>query len=409
MKLSSAICSQVVASLILGLSIGNGPGSLLAQESSTGNHKLVLLMGGDVQWSLYLRPSTVVFDTPDPADLDWRLSPYLNQGASRALWESLQTAPIKPDHDRFAIRYDLHFSSPQEMIDYPLKRLSPTLHAADVVFFNLETPLSDTARMDGEARTPEAFAGALRNAGASVVTIANNHTFDAQGVGFEDTMRSLSAAGLPFIGGGHNLAEARKAVILERNGIKIGFIGYAQFSNMGEPAFAAEDRSGIVPMDPVLIKEDIRKLRSQVDYVAVSIHWGTDKSGNVSPANRKLAHELIDAGADIILGHHTPIPKGIEIYHGKTIIYSPSHVVIGHNHPDWGDSYLVRLTLGPKRVEKIEILPIAGKGQQLAQPFLLEGAEAQALLRTVRDRTAALDTSMTIQGDEGVISGPFAP
>jgi hypothetical protein len=377
----------------------------LFSQAQQPEKSITLLVGGDVQWSLYLRPPTVLFTTPDPADPDWRASPYLNQGASKAAFLALP-GTAKPATKHRSIEYGLHFDSTRESVDYPLTKLAPTFHAADIVFLNLETPLSDTAQMDGLSRTSEAFAAALSRAGVSLVTIANNHTFDTESVGFLDTMRSLSAAGLPFIGGGHNLVEARKPVILTRNGIRIGFLGYAQFSNMGEPAFAAENRPGIAPMDPILIEQDIRNLRPQVDYVAVSIHWGEDKSANVSPANRKLAHEIIDAGADIILGSHTPFPKGIEVYHGKTIIYSPSHVAIAHNYADWGDNELVRFTLGPHTVQKVEVLPIAGTGQQLAQPYLLHGNAAQALLEIVQARSAALDTSMTIKGDEGIIKLP---
>ena len=138
----------------------------------------------------------------------------------------------------------------------------------------------------------------------------------------------------------------------------------------------------------------------------VALHWATAKSANVSPANRKFAHDLIDDGADIILGGHPPFPKGIEVYHGKVIIYSPGVTLRGFNHTDWGNNYLVRFTLGVKSVEKVEVLPIAGTGKQIAQPSLLQGLPAQQLLESVRSRSAGLDTVMRIQGDEGIISVP---
>jgi poly-gamma-glutamate synthesis protein (capsule biosynthesis protein) len=203
-------------------------------------------------------------------------------------------------------------------------------------------------------------------------------------------------------------------VIVERNGIKLGFLGYTQFNNIGESAFAATGRPGIVPMDPFLMKEDIRKLRSQVDYVLVAIHWATSRSAEVSLANRAFAHDLIDAGADVILGHHPPHPKGIEVYHGKVILYAPSNVLRGHNGLNLDDGYLARFTLGPKSVQKVEVLPIIGKGQpeghvgpydsKLFQPDLMRGANARQLLENLRTRSAALDTSMTIDGEKGVIA-----
>jgi poly-gamma-glutamate synthesis protein (capsule biosynthesis protein) len=157
-------------------------------------------------------------------------------------------------------------------------------------------------------------------------------------------------------------------------------------------------------MDPAIVREDIQKLRGQVDYVAVAFHWGTDKSNRVSPKNRSFAHEVIDDGADMVFGGHTPHPKGIEVYHGKVIIYSPAHVISGHQHVEWGDNYLVRLTLAPKAITKVEVLPLAGTGQQLAQPFLLEGDRATTLLEQVRALSSALDTKMEIRGNIGVVT-----
>jgi poly-gamma-glutamate synthesis protein (capsule biosynthesis protein) len=153
-------------------------------------------------------------------------------------------------------------------------------------------------------------------------------------------------------------------------------------------------------------------------YVLVAIHWATSRSAEVSPENRAFAHDLIDAGADVILGHHPPHPKGIEVYRGKVILYAPSNVLRGHSSPNSDDGYLARFTLGPKSVEKIEVLPIIGKGQpegrtgqpydsKLFQPTLMQGPSAQHLLEDIRNRSAALDTAMQIDGDKGVITiGP---
>jgi poly-gamma-glutamate synthesis protein (capsule biosynthesis protein) len=309
--------------------------------------------------------------------------------------------------------YTQDYSSNEELLNYPLKRLTPTFQAADLVFVNCEGALSDHGRHVGSNQTPEKFAKTMKASGISIVNTANNHTFDAEERGFLDTLRVLDSTGIAHVGGGRDLADARKPVILERNGIKLGFISYTQFNNFGESSFAAEGRPGIVPMDPFLIKEDIRKLRPQVDYVLVAIHWSTNNKYNISPDNRKFAHDLIDAGADVILGHHPPHPKGIEVYHGKVILYAPSNVLRGHTSMTSDDGYLARFTMGKKSVEKVEVLPIAGKGQpeghsgpydpKLFQPYLMQGSGAQHLLEGVRSRSAALDTPMQIDGDKGVI------
>ena len=410
--------------------------------AAAGNH-VVLILGGDVEWALNSRQPTVRYRVVDPRPFgmlvfgkrdvrdqiigDWPPVPYVNEGESKTYLESLGLKGGSDDSPGESLSYPLpqqagpeytqDYSSNQELLSYPLRLLAPTFRAADLVFVNCEGALSDHARQVGLNRTPEKFAKTMRSSGISLVNLANNHTFDAEERGFLDTLHALSSAGIAHVGGGHDLADARKPVIIARNGIKLGFLGYAQFNNMGESAFAAEGRPGIVPMDPFLIKEDIRRLRPQVDYVVVAIHWATNRKYDISPENRTFAHDLIDAGADIIMGHHPPHPKGIEVYHGKVILYAPSNILRGHTNMNSDDGYLARFTLGEKSVEKVEVLPIAGKGQpagrtgqpydaKLFQPFLMEGSSAQQLLEGVRSRSAALDTTMNIDGDKGVITIP---
>jgi hypothetical protein len=403
--------------------------------------RLVLIVGGDVEWSLNSRPPTVRYQVVDPKPYgmlvfgkrdvrdqvtgDWPPIPYVNEGESKTHLESLGLKGPKDGSSEHELSYPLpqqarpeytrDYSSNEELLNYPLKRLAPTFRAADVVFVNCEGALSDHGRQVGLNRTPERFAGIMKSSGIGIVNLANNHTFDAEERGFLDTIQALDAAGISHVGGGHDLSEARKPVILARNGIRIGFIGYTQFTNFGESAFAAAGRPGVAPMDPFLIKEDIRRLRPQVDYVLVAIHWSTNRKYDISPDNRQFAHDLIDAGADLVLGHHPPHPKGIEVYHGKAILYAPSNVLRGHTDPSSDDGYLVRFTFG-KTMEKLEVLPIAGRGQPeghtgsydatLFQPFLMQGASAHELLEGVRSRSAVLDTPMQINGDIGVITLP---
>jgi len=402
------------------------------------DNQVVMIFGGDVEWSLNARPPTVRYRVADPTPYgkivygrrdvrdqvtgDWPPIPYTDSGESGAFLKSLGLKGPNDASTGESLSYALldseeytnYYSSDQALLNYPLQRLAPIFHAADLVMVNCEGALSDHGRQVGLNRTPERFAVSMRDAGIGVVNLANNHTFDAEERGFLDTLRALSLAGIAHVGGGTDLADARKPVIVERNGIKLGFLGYTQFNNIGESAFAAEGRPGVVPMDPFLIKEDIRKLRPQVDYVLVAIHWATSRSAEVSPENRTFAHNLIDAGADVILGHHPPHPKGIEVYHGKVILYAPSNVLRGHNGPNLDDGYLARFTLGPKFVEKVELLPIIGKGQpeghtgpydsKLFQPALMQGTNARQLLENLRSRSASLDTSMAIDGDKGVIT-----
>jgi poly-gamma-glutamate synthesis protein (capsule biosynthesis protein) len=374
------------------------PVELLAQE-------VTLVAGGDIEWSRTTKPPDVYVQPADREEGGWLQVPYLNNERSRRyLTDNVGRELETPEsHHIRAIHYGLEFDSLVEMARYPLRRIAPVFREADVAFANLETPLSDDARWSGAFRTPTAFADGLAWAGLDVVATANNHALDAEGAGLRDTREALWRAGVGAVGTGSDLADARRPFIVEREGIRIAFLGYAQFVNAGRSAFAQPNRAGVVPLDPFVIEEDIARVRDRVDYVVLSFHWGIENARETHPRAREFARRMIDAGADVILGHHPHVPRGVEVYDGKPILYSLGNLVFGHNHTYWGDNYLTRLTLTPDGIDRVEVLPVAGSGNELSQPFLLEGEDARAVLEEVRDLSEALDTRLMIEGDVGVV------
>lgn len=314
-------------------------GMLFVYATMLRSHEVSIITGGDVTWSLGFRYASIIFEEAEMMDTDWRAMPRVNQ-----------TNMPPPHRESFAYLIDQEFQD--NPLNFPLKKLTPIFQGEDIVFLNLETPLSDSANWVGDYRTPRLFAQALRSASVSLVNLANNHTYDCEAQGLLDTMESLEYCGVGHVGAGISLEQARAPRIIKKNGISLGFLGYTQFSNMGERAFAAFEAPGVAPMDPEIMIQDIHKLRSSVDFVIVAIHWGTAKSARVSPKNRELAHDLINAGADIILGGHSPHPKGLEIYKGKAIVYAQGHVIAGHKHAEWGHNYLVRFKLSNKKLKQ---------------------------------------------------------
>ncbi len=236
-----------------------------------------------------------------------------------------------------------------------------------------------------------------------MVATANNHALDAEGEGLRDTREALWRAGIGAVGTGRDLADARRPFVVERDGIRVAFLGYAQFVNAGRSAFAQPDRSGVVPLDPFVIEEDVHRVRDRVDFVVLSFHWGIENAKETHPDARAFARRMIDAGADVILGHHPHVPRGVELYRGKPIVYSLGNLIFGHNHTYWGDNYLARLILTPEGIERVEVLPVAGSGNELSQPFLLTGERARTVLEEVRELSEALDTRMVIEGEVGVV------
>ncbi len=394
-----------------------------------------LLATGDIEWSVPQHGpepgmGTVLGYPPPPAytlqseveevlrvrgeaqSETWTVVPFLNRPEARGeIKERLGREVLDSPgaHTRSSIIYPVAnewsgFDSVEDQMRYPLRGVREIVRGADVAFTNLEMPLSDRARHTGAFMGRTAFADALRWAGFDVVSIANNHAFDAMETGLLDTMTSLRRAGVGFVGGGENLEEARKPHIVEVDGISIGFLAYTWSVNLvGAWGFPGPDRSGVMPLDPILIEEDIERVRAEVDYVALSFHWAVENSMDTHPEARNFAHRMIDAGADLILGHHPHVPRGVEVYDGGVIFYSLGNLIFGHNHTYWGDNYLARVTLTPERITGVEVIPVAGEGNDMSQPYPTEGARAQMLLRKVQELTAALDTNMEIVGDVGVI------
>lgn len=223
------------------------------------------------------------------------------------------------------------------------------LRSGDITFANCDQNYSDKGspnRIHASLSDPKNIP-ALLHAGLDVVSMGNNHTLDWGPEGLLDTLARLRAVGLPYVGAGKDIAEARQPVILERKGNKVGFLAYAC---TGPDGYEAEvDKPGHAPVriwtiydkrdyqpatpptvvsfskkeDLAAMVEDIKRLKAEVDVAVVSIHWGLHHVPRVIPMYCfEVGHAAIDAGADLILGGHPHMLKGAEVYKGKTIFYS---------------------------------------------------------------------------------------
>ena len=226
------------------------------------------------------------------------------------------------------------------------------LTEADITFCQLEVNLTERGSRLPQARHTmrgdPAIARAMKDAGFTVVSFAGNHCMDWGQEGFFDTIDNLKAADLGVVGVGADIEEARKPLIVEVNGTRVAFLAYSSILPMGY--WAEERRPGCAPMrghtlyeqiehdqpgtparihtyphrgDLDALVEDIRLAKQQADVVAVSLHWGIHfVEASIADYQKDVAYAAIDAGADLILGHHAHILKGVEIYRGVPIVYS---------------------------------------------------------------------------------------
>ena len=342
------------------------------------------------------------------------------------------------------------------------------LAQGDLIFGQLEPCLAASGTPLPQARLPmrgdPKGAGAIRRAGFNIVSFATNHCMDWGREAFFETLEVLRANGMQVIGAGKDLNEARKPAIVERNGTKIAFLAYN--SILPQNYWATEDRPGCAPLRGLTIYEqiehdqpgtparvhsfpvqedldhiisDIKAARERADLVMVSLHWGIHFVPAVLAQYQRIAaHAIIDAGADMILGHHTHILKPTEIYKGKPIIYSMANFALEppfqfaenldlHNsarhkelqdlNPDWKklpakpmppDSYkslLLKCVIRGKRIERVSFIPVQLDDDSNPHVQKPGDPDFDSIIQYMRDITAdqGLDTPYTVDGDEVLV------
>jgi len=173
----------------------------------------------------------------------------------------------------------------------------------------------------------------LKSFGFDLLSLANNHIMDWGVEGLETTQKQLATIGIKSLGAGNNDVDARKPVIIEKNGIKIGFLAYSKYGMFS----ATKKRPGAACLEKTQIKKDIFSLKKSVDHVIVTLHWGVEFSDYPYPPDIKTAHEIIDAGTSCIIGHHPHTVQGIEVYKGCPIFYSLGSFI----YNSWGERVFV--------------------------------------------------------------------
>jgi hypothetical protein len=244
----------------------------------------------------------------------------------------------------------------------------------DVVFGNLECTLpGDGRRVPMEPwviGTPE-LVRAVKAAGFTVVTLANNHAFDCLTDGYRNLRSLLDELGLPHFGAGMNLDEAAAPAILEQNGLRLAFLG-AVDERSGVSQFAGPSQFGVAPLDVDRLARQIRDLRSRVDHVLVSVHWGEERFLIPSPVQIEQARALVDAGASMVLGHHPHVLQGMEIWRDSPIAYSLGNFIADEVHfTDGGRNrwnrtgrtgYILLAELGKNGVANVRQVPTYDPG-----------------------------------------------
>ena len=192
--------------------------------------------------------------------------------------------------------------------------LIPLFQGADLAFGNLETPIAPRTGLPGvpfQFNAPETLPPALRASGFTVLATANNHAFDQGAKGVRETLERLRAERLVAIGSGEDRAQAERLQILERQGIKVAFLGFTDLFNLDLNHRASEPWVRPLDLEPAL--QAVGEARSQADLVVVSLHWGNEYQHEPTRRQKDIARSLVAAGCDLILGHHPHVLQPVEL------------------------------------------------------------------------------------------------
>jgi poly-gamma-glutamate synthesis protein (capsule biosynthesis protein) len=360
--------------------------------------------------------------------------------------------------------------------DSMFAHVSTVTRSADISFCQLEmiysgreTPLPHSQMVTLRAHPRNA--SALRNAGFTVVSYASNHALDYGPEALLEAVEEMKKIGINPIGVGRNIEEARKPHYMDCKGTRIAFLAYC--SILPADYWADGKRPGCAPMrasavtvhklyeqvEPVLLYggeepvlsfahegdkaamiEDIKMAKSQSDIVVVSMHWGIHfKEGEIAKYQKEVGVAAVDAGADIILGHHAHILKPIEIYKGKPIVYSLANFALEMELPDevlqsyiwkklmrlnstwvtdkryksypWpADSRMTmacKILISDQRIRRVSLLPAVINEDARPRFLSRRDKEFQEVLDYMEKISKAqkIDTQLDVEGDEVVLGG----
>jgi Bacterial capsule synthesis protein PGA_cap len=261
------------------------------------------------------------------------------------------------------------------------------LRSADLTLANFENPVVADAVWHPDAPT---FTGdlrllpILRQAGIDGVTLGNNHILDAGIPGLAETIGHLRDAGISYTGAGMDLASAREPMVFDLGETRVGVLNY-----QGVPSYdwswATESAPGTAPLQADIMLEDVERLRPEVDLLVVMPHWGNEYLATPEPGQVELAHAVVDAGADLIVGNHAHWPKGMEMYRGKPIFYGTGNFLFDQSwSEETSTGIFAEITLYGDRV--VQARPVPFLILDKAQPnFLLPEAGGERALETIFD------------------------
>lgn len=264
----------------------------------------------------------------------------------------------------------------QEGVDFLFNDVRSLFNGGDIVFGNLECSIMDESFVNGQeskffCADPKIVEG-LKNANFNVLSVANNHIMEHKEFMFQNTIRLLRRNSI------HPVGISNDFEIISYKEYKIAFMAYSFIDdNISNPCY-----NKIHSEESII--QDIRKIRSLVDIVIISVHWGSEYVPYPSPEQVRMGREIVDAGADIILGGHPHVTQGFEMYKNKPIIYSLGNFIFDHTYiPKTNQSFIAEISVHDSPVQiQVNIIPIMIRRNNF-QPQVAIPSQQQEIISAV--------------------------
>ena len=209
--------------------------------------------------------------------------------------------------------------------DYLDTKLETLIKSCDISICNFEAPIKHEDMQMIKKAGPHLYQSKesveyLKKAGFDLFSLANNHIYDYGEVGLNTTLEEIKRCKLNYVGAGSSFDEAYSPVILDKKGVKVGFmsVAEAQFGCLMED----EQRGGYAFIHQSKTEDNIRELRNECDIVVLIAHAGVEDISLPIPEWRNAYKRFCDLGCDLVIAHHPHVPQGYEMYNGSTIFYS---------------------------------------------------------------------------------------
>ena len=281
---------------------------------------------------------------------------------------------------------------PRGIFDTFSADLLEEMTGADIFMVNNEFPYTSRGEPTPEKkftfRADPETANQLTEMGVDIVSLANNHAYDFGEISLLDSLDTLAAMEMPYVGAGRNLEEASRPFYFETTGMKIGFLSSTQIERLDNPDTkgATESSAGVFrSWSGELLYEKTAEAATNCDFLVVYVHWGSENTTELDWAQKEQAQKLVQSGADLVIGDHPHCLQGMEIIEGVPVFYSVGNFLFNSKTLD---TCLIKATVCEGKLSSLQFVPVLQKD---CRAELLTGSEKTRVIEYMKSLSPGVE------------------